>query len=200
MNSLDCWLGCIISLRLFSIKLTFLSVVMLSMKMLCAKYFSNWTAFNPLDHGRWFRLFTQNFIFFTTKWRTLINITFRCGQKVCLCVFWQTQRRNLKLVMCNLKYEKFWSVFLFNSTSSDETCKALTYNKFLISCCVQPKLVSAPLFSMVGNPLLQFFEWTLGGILSCLEARRFVNFDQITIQMLLPSRPIEFEFFTILHV
>ena len=114
-------------------------------------------AFNPLDHGRWFRLFTQNFIFFTTKWRTLINITFGCGQKVCLCVFWQTQRRNLKLVKCNLKYEKFWSVFLFNSTSSDETCKALTYNKFLISCCVQPKLVSAPLFSMVGNPLLQFF-------------------------------------------
>ena len=56
-----------------------------------------------------------------------------------------------KLVKYELKYEELWSVFLLNAASSDETREALTYSNFSRSCCIHPKLVSAPLFLMVEN-------------------------------------------------
>ena len=40
-------IGCISSLRLFTIQPTFLSVVRFSMKMICVKYFPHRTTFNP---------------------------------------------------------------------------------------------------------------------------------------------------------
>ena len=40
---------------------------------------------------------TQNFFFFDTRYRTLVNVTFICVQKVCLCVSKQTQKRNFKI-------------------------------------------------------------------------------------------------------
>ena len=53
----------------------------------------------------------------------------------------------------------------------------------------------------IGTTGSSLFEWiwTLGGTLSCLGAQRFANFEQITIQMPVPSRPIEFDFFSILR-
>ena len=52
--------------------------------------------------------------------------------------FWKTQKRNFEIgqVLYELKHEEVWSVFLLKAASSDETCKALTYNNFLISCCI----------------------------------------------------------------
>ena len=69
------------------------------------------------------------------------------------------------MVKHKLKYEECCSVIQLNVASSDKTC-----NNVLISCCIHSKLVSAPLFSMVKNPLLQFMWVELGGTLSCLEA------------------------------
>ena len=145
----------------------------------------DWTTFNPLS---WLLISSLNaeflFFFFDTRWHTLVNVTFSCVQKVRSCVFEQTPQKLSKLVKYKLKYEEFWSVYLFNAASSGETWKVLTYNNFLISCCIQPKLVSTPPFSMIENlHCCSLFEWiwTLGGTLSCLEARRFANFEQITI-------------------
>ena len=61
-----------------------------------------------------------------------------------------------KLVEYKLKYEEFCSVIRLYAASCDKTWKALTYKSYLISCCVQPKFVFTPPFSMVENPLLQF--------------------------------------------
>ena len=67
----------------------------------------------------------------------------------------------LKLVKYKLKYEEFCSVIWLYAASSYETYKALTYNNFFISCCIQSKLVSTLPFSMVENPLLQFIRMNL---------------------------------------
>ena len=47
------------------------------------------------------------------------------------------------MVKHKLKYKELWFVFQLNSASGDETYKALNYN-FLISCCIQTKLMSKP--------------------------------------------------------
>ena len=66
------------------------------------------------------------------------------------------KKENSKLVKYKLKYEEFCCVIWLYAASSDETCKALTYNNFLISCCIQPKLVSTLPFSILENILLRF--------------------------------------------
>ena len=95
-------------------------------------------------------------------------------------------------------------VLLFDSMLPpvmNETCKALTYNNILISCCIQPKLCLHPHFQWWRIHCCSLFEciWTLGGTLSCLEAREFASFEQTAIQMPVPSRPIELEFFSIVR-
>ena len=70
------------------------------------------------------------------------------------------------MVKYKLNYEECCSVIQLNAASSDKT-----YNNVLISCCIHSKLVSAPLFLIVKNPLQQFIWVELGGTLSCLEAK-----------------------------
>ena len=66
------------------------------MKMICAEYFCDWTMFNPLMAVD-FCQFTQNFIFFDTIWRTLVDVTFSCVLKVCRHAFELTKKRNFKI-------------------------------------------------------------------------------------------------------